>query len=288
MINRFLAMSAFIILSSPGYSNEANAQTVTPTQQYKADKLPENLSKKSGYIWIKMGKGSAYRRDIEANIGLGILVGKVKTKDTGEIVPLKKINWPSIQIAPFDEELNAFRGKGEAKKNKPPRNQTRSFYIRPKGHILEDGDFRHYLIKVTPGRYVLGGTERTCFCWGSLQFDVKPGVITDLGNIYIAPEDGTSYWEDLRELRVSNDLLTRPITITDAMRVDMPVTGQNMPDVLESFTAVPANYAPAKNFGNYYGRLANVMIGFDQIEAEYAEAQNSTEQTSEEEPSTTE
>lgn len=59
----------------------------------------------------------------------------------------------------------------------------------------KDPAYYGYLIKVRPGRYayygeafvaVNGVASGTCACMGSVAFDVKPGMITDTGNFFLA------------------------------------------------------------------------------------------------------
>jgi hypothetical protein len=56
----------------------------------------------------------------------------------------------------------------------------------------KDPENYSFLSKVKPGRYayygpVIGiGGSVPCYCMGTVRFDVKPGVITDLGNFLVA------------------------------------------------------------------------------------------------------
>jgi hypothetical protein len=69
-----------------------------------------------------------------------------------------------------------------------------------------------YLHKVKPGTYVYYGPVAvvqaafgTCYCMGSVQFEVKPGAITDLGNfMFAAPRDDPAFPRDNSDPKGSN------------------------------------------------------------------------------------
>ena len=70
---------------------------------------------------------------------------------------------------------------------------------------IDVGDLVTLLIEVPPGTYILYGTGAssriliTCNCLGTVQFEAKPGVITDMGALYADKVHGESpepYLED--------------------------------------------------------------------------------------------
>lgn len=70
---------------------------------------------------------------------------------------------------------------------------------------IDVGDLVTMLIEVPPGTYVLYGTGVssrllvTCNCLGTVQFEAKPGIITDMGALYVDKVHGDSpepYLED--------------------------------------------------------------------------------------------
>ena len=232
-----------------------------PTEVLRKKKLPEQLQQSSAYILVRMAKLSETKRGKKLSGGLGgLLIGTTKAVDSGEKVALKKATWSTLQIAPFHKENNDFLGKGKAKKNKRKRGESKAFFLNPKHHFHEDDHYRSYLIKVTPGHYVIGGTETTCFCWGSKQFTLAPGVVSNLGTIYIAHEDGTSAWPDLATIALSDDLLSRGYTTTDVMKIDRPSAVPPVYEAIASLEIVPVRYEDAKDFGNHFGRMPNKML----------------------------
>jgi hypothetical protein len=117
-----------------------------------------------------------------------------------------------------------------------------------------------YLVAVTPGRYVLSNSQTTCFCLGSYQFEAAAGRITDLGTVYIGPENGTSPWAVLARLRSSPDIEDTPYTVADAVAVYPFKEGMDVPQSLAALPGEAAAWLPAPRFGNHYGRLVNKAL----------------------------
>ncbi len=228
---------------------------------YRPDKVPQAIPGQEALLWFRLAKHSTHRWKIDANIGLGALIGKINLEQTDEKEPLKKPLWPSLQIAPFDVSANEFAGKGESKKA-AARAMSKAFYIQPKRFVFEDENYRHYLISIAPGTYVIGGTPSTCFCWGSKRFTVEAGRAYNMGTVYVATENGLSYWPDLARFQTASDLSERGL-ITDTMKLDYPESNEAPPQAIGEFAFVPARYEDASLFGNHYGRLVNRMIPSD-------------------------
>ncbi|MEM1052583.1 MAG: hypothetical protein AAGI28_10855 [Pseudomonadota bacterium] len=241
------------LMIAPGQAGAQEKATV-----FKSNRIPAGQPAEHALLWVRMAKHSDHRWKINANIGLGILVGSVKTERTEEKEPLKKPLWPTIQIAPFDIEANEFAGEGSSTKAFA-KTLSRPVYIREKRFISEDADYRHYLVRVRPGTYVIGGTRSTCFCWGSKRFTVEAGEAYNLGTYYIATENGLSYWPDLAGFRTADDLTDRGL-VTDTMRLGEPLATDEAPGALASFSFTPVEYEDAAFFGNYFGRLVNRIL----------------------------
>lgn len=225
----------------------------------------DQLSNSSAYILVRMAKLADKTRSAKPKGGFlgGILLGSLANDRDGELVPLKEPTWSTVQFAPFDKENNDFVGKGRAKQSKAESKDSNAFYINPKQFFAENEGFRAYLIQIPSGQYVIGGTETTCFCWGSKQFYAKAGVVTNVGTIYIAREDGTSAWTDLATLHSSPDILNRGYTVADAMKITPPTEDVVVPDVISKLPIISVTYEDASGFGNHYGRLVNKMLPSD-------------------------
>lgn len=165
--------------------------------------------------------------------------------------------WNSLTLAAYDDVAQDVRGKGRAKANPVPKGQDAAVTIGPKPFLAEEGHVRTYLVALTPGRYVIQNGPTTCFCLGSYQFDVAPGRITDMGTIYLGPENGTSPWAQIRGLHSSPDIESRGYTVADAIAVLPAGSATTVPAALAAFPREPARYVPAVRFGNHQGQLLN-------------------------------
>ena len=163
--------------------------------------------------------------------------------------------WNFLRIAAYDPTLEDVRGKGRAKAN--PVAKDRSVIVFTKPFLTEEAHVRTYLVVLTPGHYVIQGGPTTCFCLGSYQFDVAAGRVTDMGLIYIGPEDGTSPWAPLKSLHSTLDIEARGYTVAEAMAVLPWRATMSVPAALAGFAREPARYSVATRFGNHDGQLIN-------------------------------
>lgn len=238
-----------------------SAQAQKRSTIYKPNAVPKAVPADRALLWFRLAKHSTHKWKMDAKIGLGALFGNVGLKQTDEKVPLKKPLWPTIQIAPFDVKVNEFAGKGESAKS-VARSMTKAFYVGPKRFVFEDENFRHYLVAVKSGTYVIGGTPSTCFCWGSKRFTVEAGRAYNMGKTFIASENGLSFWPDYAGFQTAADLTERGL-VTDTMKLDQPMTGDMPPEVIGQYDFGVVAYEDAALFGNHYGRLVNRMIPDD-------------------------
>ena len=171
--------------------------------------------------------------------------------------------WNTLTLSPYDEATEDVRGKGRAKRNPVVKGADRAVIISTKPFIAEQDHVRTYLVAVTPGRYVIAGGPTTCFCLGSYQFDAAAGRITDLGTIYMGPENGTSSWAAVANLRSSPDIEARAYTVADAVAIYPWKAGMNVPPAITALAPIPAVYAVAKRFGNHQGQLLNRALPLD-------------------------
>ncbi|WP_225207830.1 hypothetical protein [Novosphingobium huizhouense] len=119
-----------------------------------------------------------------------------------------------------------------------------------------------YLEKVRPGTYiwygnVMGGNgypaAGTCMCMGTVQFEVKPGVVTDLGNALQALPQWNAELDVARlrqkeadDKRVAAGKAPAPQLAMVALQTELPASLAGWPSVTAEFHASP-------KINNYYG-----------------------------------
>jgi hypothetical protein len=128
--------------------------------------------------------------------------------------------------------------------------------------VYSKGDTVTYLQAVKPGTYrwygnVIGGggipAGGTCMCMGTVQFDVKPGVVTDTGNWLQSAPHGDEDMDVARlTLKEAND---KRVAAGKAPR--LPLTPSEprfgLPASLKDWSSVQAEFHASGKLNNYYG-----------------------------------
>ncbi|MFX8195559.1 hypothetical protein ABTL19_19220, partial [Acinetobacter baumannii] len=70
----------------------------------------------------------------------------------------------------------------------------------------EHGDFGVFVTSLSPGDYVVAGTQSTCYCMGSYRFTVKAGELTDIGTLLVGLPSPNSVVPEFRGPAPSEDL----------------------------------------------------------------------------------
>jgi len=145
------------------------------------------------------------------------------------------------------------------------------------GRPYAEKDAEEFLfISVKPGLYVLGGVAVTgrasnspgiviaSLCMGTVKFDAKPGVVTDLGAILVAPDDQPTAIPELSKVVSGKDMgygLGNQVAIRPA------TPAMDTPDTLRALPFVPADYQALGALPNYLGahisRVAPIPGVFD-------------------------
>jgi hypothetical protein len=131
---------------------------------------------------------------------------------------------------------------------------------------------RIYLAALPPGTYVLAGegfsaAMGTCMCMGTVKFDAKPGVLTDLGFVLAARDDKPTTIPELAAIVHGKDMDYDPVLIRMAVRPPTPDLA--VPPQLAALPRVLADYRAQDRFPNYFGgtidRLAPIagVLGYD-------------------------
>ncbi|CAN5817429.1 hypothetical protein BH11PSE6_BH11PSE6_08490 [soil metagenome] len=124
----------------------------------------------------------------------------------------------------------------------------------------DDANFHYsYLTKLQPGTYIYygpiwldanAGYVGTCYCMGSVKFDVKPGVITDAGNFLTA-----ALYQAPATLPHPNISFTPEGTffIFRKVKVEVGKFTWGLPASLASFPSARADFHAAGKMDNHFG-----------------------------------
>jgi hypothetical protein len=127
----------------------------------------------------------------------------------------------------------------------------------------KNGDEETLLISVPPGTYVFGAVAVTnwamksrgrmiaSLCMGTVMFDAKPGVITDMGTILIAGDEQPTDIPELASVVSGKPRGFYPDPYDIAIRPAASATA--IPEALKSLPTAPADYRAVGMFPNYMG-----------------------------------
>jgi len=191
MMRLILALLAALAASSP-------ALAAPPTGVTQLRAAPSTLAPDRAYLLLRSGKAKTGLYAIEH-----VLVRVPAATDLAAFRAARdeayRKELPRLQkqakggpVTAVDEFVFEYKGSANA-------------FATKRSDNLEVGDLVTLLIEVPAGTYVLYGTSGgshglvTCNCLGTVQFDAKPGVVTDMGALYADKVHGESpepYLED--------------------------------------------------------------------------------------------
>lgn len=128
--------------------------------------------------------------------------------------------------------------------------------------VYSKGETVTYLQAVKPGTYrwygnVIGGggvpAGGTCMCMGTVQFEVKPGVVTDTGNWLQAAPHGD---EDMDVARLAlKEANAKRVAAGKEPRLPLPPSEPRfgLPASLKDWPSVQAEFRASGKLNNYYG-----------------------------------
>jgi hypothetical protein len=129
-----------------------------------------------------------------------------------------------------------------------------------KAYVVQ-GDQKLLLISVKPGTYVIGGLARTrgedpgelttSLCMGTVKFEAKAGVITNLGTILNARDDEPTSIPELSNYVAGKSLFDGMIPQAVAIEPGSPM--DELPLSIRSLPLVAADYRAVARFPNYLG-----------------------------------
>lgn len=119
-----------------------------------------------------------------------------------------------------------------------------------------------YLVSVTPGDWVIHGTDTTAFAMGSYRFAVKPGEVTDIGTVSIYRDDGNSDEPALKRHPVSGDIVAdRAYLVGEQIMVSSAPSGEAPMSGLNGAPIVRASLVPDARFTNRGGTRPGYVAG---------------------------
>jgi len=139
---------------------------------------------------------------------------------------------------------------------------------------------RQYVVEIQPDTWVVEGANGTAFSLGSMQFEVKPGEVLDLGIVKPAvdrvvgeaPKSMGSAMLGAMFFGSTKPKNERPVRLDWRART----TGDLPLPALEGRTAVPVTFTPGAKFGNYLGGLVNRIGGRAQRVSDLSAEQNAS------------
>ena len=122
-----------------------------------------------------------------------------------------------------------------------------------------------YLIEVRPSTYVIAGAAHkifintlTCMCMGTVRFEAKPGVVTDLGTIIIDDVAKVSTFPELVSLTGRGARINGMIALM-VLAVRPYAEGMTVPAPLQALARVPADFRAVGKFPNTFAASVNRM-----------------------------
>lgn len=120
-------------------------------------------------------------------------------------------------------------------------------------------NYYSYFMKVKPGTYVYYGPFMTdpngahvgaCYCMGSIQFEVKPGVITDTGNFLLTAQFQTP----ANPPRVGVVFTPEEtFVMIGKLKIDLRTIAWGLPASLNGFPSTRADFRASGKIDNFYG-----------------------------------
>lgn len=124
----------------------------------------------------------------------------------------------------------------------------------------------NYLTAVKPGTYIYYGpvlmqpgvaTGGICYCMGTVRFEVKPGVITDLGNFLIAAPEQVKNWDvaNVAAWRRAEEKAAKKGEAVEPPFPARPALAYGVPSSLKALPAVQAEFQAHGKLNNYYALM---------------------------------
>ncbi len=123
-----------------------------------------------------------------------------------------------------------------------------------------------YMMAVKPGTYIYHGPiffnpqtgfAGVCYCMGSVQFEVKAGMVTDLGNFLTVGPNASD------DVKVTTSAILVPNTMWGATKIEAGQGGGTaefgLPTSLKDWPSIRADFRAAGKQDNYFGIMISRM-----------------------------
>jgi hypothetical protein len=256
----FIALIAFIMTPTV-----TMAKPLTNDTQFKI--APTQLKPEKAYLLLRSNKAKS------GIINLEHIFLRVPTKTEIE-------DYYSAKKIAFESELPKLTKYAEKDPEHYPKPTIEKFsfvyegaqnvFSIDAGDFLEDGDERTFLVEVEPGDYVLYGSGQrvllTCNCLGTVKFNARAGVITNLGSLYLDKVHKSSdipYLEDnLGKSMFNYGFILGQAIVPATSETPVPPSLKSLPIVSADYNAVGPFLEPGAGGIN---RLAPIpgILGYD-------------------------
>lgn len=182
------------------------------------------------------------------------------------------------RLKAWETKAKDLRALGQGAPPKPIEPKRETFAIAPIefGNMVSIGpmfvytkqdNYFGYLTSVQPGTYILygnmvaaesGGFVGTCFCMGSVKFEVKPGMVTDLGNfVTAAPERGRTH--DVATMETWRMVEAKAAQSGKPVESPFPVqpTVFGLPESLAAWSSARGQFSASGKMNNFYGVMVS-------------------------------
>jgi len=160
-----------------------------------------------------------------------------------------------VRILSDDEMRSA---AAQYSKDKRYHQETNVVILRGRNLYSTTGGMWTYLLAVRPGSYVIARhAQGICLCMGSVKFEAKAGVITDLGTFLVARDDVPSTIPELAGIVHQRKIF--PDFYWWHMAVRLPTEDLPVPDALKGLPRALADYRAVGKFPNYFGTFVDRM-----------------------------
>lgn len=170
-----------------------------------------------------------------------------------------------------DEMRNA--AQDLAKNKRYEDEEPNVIYTNSRYTYTDENGLQTFVFKAKPGTYIIAagtwgaGMMGTCMCMGTVKFEAKPGVVTDLGYVFGVRDDQPTSFPELSPYVRGVDM---PEGISRYVMTVRPYSdGMFVPKEIVPLPRIAADFHAVDKFPNYFGGIVDRMapvpgiLGYD-------------------------